>query len=36
VLGVIQSDRPNARRSWRTVLPTRPVVPAMRPQSAKS
>jgi len=36
VLGVIQSDRPKARRGWRDLLPARPTLPAMRPQSAKS
>lgn len=36
VLGVIQGDKPKSRGGWRGLVPARPSLAALRPQSAKS
>lgn len=36
VLGVIQGEKPKSRRGWRSLIPARPSLASLRPQSAKS
>jgi hypothetical protein len=36
VLGVIQGEKPKSRGGWRGLIPARPSLAALRPQSAKS